>query len=378
MGNSLQQLADGISLIASADTWIEGNAIQQLHTTAKLSGMQQVVGMPDLHPGRGYPVGAAFFSTQRFYPALIGNDIGCGMSLWRTSLDRAKHPADKLEKRLGNIDGPLDDGWDEQIAALNLPHTGFESSLGTIGGGNHFAEIQQIDEIYDADSLEALQLDKRKLLLLVHSGSRGLGQLILRQHVDRFSHDGLPEGSAEAEAYLAQHAVALRFAEANRQLIGLRMLERLRAEGESVLDIHHNLLAPTRIGEQSGWLHRKGATPSDAGPVVIPGSRGDYSYLVMPVADPCSLFSLAHGAGRKWMRSECKDRLSSRYTVAQLAKTALGNRVVCKDRQLIFEEAPEAYKSITTIIESLQQAGLIQLIARLKPVLSYKTHGECC
>ena len=106
--------------------------------------------------------------------------------------------------------------------------------------------------------------------------------------------------------------------------------------------------------------------------MVIPGSRGDYSYLVEPVASEASLWSLAHGAGRKWMRSECRERLSRRYAIEQLARTALGSRVICDDRDLIFEEAPEAYKSIGTVIAALQGAGLIRVLARLKPLLTYK------
>ncbi|MFX8293439.1 RtcB family protein, partial [Acinetobacter baumannii] len=74
--------------------------------------------MPDLHPGRGYPVGAAFFSVGRLYPALIGGDIGCGMTLWATDLDANKVSLDKLDKRLGNIDTPLDESWRERVAAL--------------------------------------------------------------------------------------------------------------------------------------------------------------------------------------------------------------------------------------------------------------------
>lgn len=376
MGNSIQQLSDGVSLIATEKTWIEGSAIQQLQTSAQLPGMQRVVGMPDLHPGRGYPVGAAFFSVGRFYPALIGNDIGCGMSLWRTSLDRSKLPIDKLEKRLGNIDGPLEEDWQETIASFGLAGTGFESSLGTIGGGNHFVELQTIDESYDIDTLNSLEIDKKRLLLLVHSGSRGLGQQILRQHVDHFSHHGLVENTAESDDYLEQHAQALRFAHANRHLIAMRMLENLRGEGVPLLDVDHNLLSRATVGRTQGWLHRKGATPSEAGLVVIPGSRGDYSYLVEPLPDEVSLFSLAHGAGRKWMRSECKDRLSARFTVQQLERTALGGRVVCGDKRLMFEEAPDAYKPVDSIIESLREAGLIRLLARLKPVLTYKTCGE--
>lgn len=115
MGNFIQLLADNISLVAAADTWIEGNAIQQLQTTAKLPAMVKVVGMPDLHPGRGYPIGAAFFSVGHFYPALVGGDIGCGMSLWQTDLKSVGVNLDKLEKRLGYIDRPLTNEESEHL-----------------------------------------------------------------------------------------------------------------------------------------------------------------------------------------------------------------------------------------------------------------------
>lgn len=374
----IQILSERVTLVASDDTWIEGNAIQQLHTTAKLPGMQHVVGLPDLHPGRGYPVGAAFFSAQRLYPALIGGDIGCGMALWATDLAAGKVAADKLEKRLGNIDTPLDDSWQRLVDELATAGVGHRNALGTIGGGNHFAEVQRIDEVLDAEAVSGLGLDVKKLLLLVHSGSRGLGRAILEEHVRAHGHGGLEEGSIECDAYLAQHEGALQFAYANRELIARRMLDRLGANGERVLDVHHNLLAPKTMGGQAGWLHRKGATPADAGLVVIPGSRGDYSYLVAPIASASSLYSLAHGAGRKWMRSECKDRLVKRYTPAQLSKTRFGSHVVCQDKQLIYEEAPEAYKPVDSIIASLEQAGLLKVLARLRPVLTYKTRGECC
>ena len=145
MGNCIQALSESVTLIASDDTWIEGNAIQQLHTTARLAGMRRVAGMPDLHPGRGYPVGAAFFSTGRLYPALIGGDIGCGMSLWSTGIDARKAATAKLEKRLGDIDGPLDDSWQPLVDELAPADVGHRQALGTIGGGNHFAELQRID-----------------------------------------------------------------------------------------------------------------------------------------------------------------------------------------------------------------------------------------
>lgn len=162
------------------------------------------------------------------------------------------------------------------------------------------------------------------------------------------------------------------------------MLECLNASGESVLDVNHNLVSKHSSLSANGkeqWIHRKGATPADQGLVMIPGSRGDYSYLVKPKLDTeashDSLYSLAHGAGRKWIRSECKARLSNRYKKSDLARTSFGSRVICKNTDLIFEEAPEAYKSIDSVIEAMQEAELIETIARFKPVLTYKTQGGC-
>lgn len=381
MGNFVKHVSDRACVVASDATWMEDAAIAQLITTSQLEGMQRVAGMPDLHPGRGYPVGAAFFSTNLFYPALVGNDIGCGMALWQTDLRASAVKLDKLEKRVGNIDGPIQDAdaVARAMADADVQPSGHEASLGTIGGGNHFAEFQQVDTVHAPDALATLGIDKQHLLLLVHSGSRGLGERILRQHVNAFGHRGLETDTPEAAAYLAQHDAALRFARCNRQLVAQRLLANVRADGRCVLDVHHNFVASANIHGQSGWLHRKGATPSDQGAVLIPGSRGDYSYLVRPTL-LChdTLLSLAHGAGRKWIRSACKDRLFKLMTPTQMGRTALGSRVICNDKQLIFEEAPQAYKGIDSVVQALVGAGLVELLARTKPVLTYKTRGECC
>ena len=155
--------------------------------------MRRVAGMPDLHPGRGYPVGAAFFSTGRLYPALIGGDIGCGMSLWSTGIDARKAATAKLEKRLGDIDGPLDDSWQPLVDELAPADVGHRQALGTIGGGNHFAELQRIDTVCDPQAVDALGLDLDRLVLLVHSGSRGLGRAILEEHVSGTATTALPK-----------------------------------------------------------------------------------------------------------------------------------------------------------------------------------------
>ncbi|MBQ4811804.1 RNA ligase RtcB family protein [Pseudoalteromonas luteoviolacea] len=386
MGNSVQKITENTTLIASDDTWIEGQAIQQLVKTSQLAGMHHVAGMPDLHPGRGYPIGAAFFTQDKIYPALVGNDIGCGMSLWQTSVKVAKVNLDKLTKKFAHVEQPLDASWEQIIQTRktekNIVTHRFDQALGTIGGGNHFAEFQAIDEVYDQSTLESLGLNKKQLQLLVHSGSRGLGQSILVNHIEHHNHDGLHINEASFQDYITAHDEALRWAELNRELIALRFLDAIRATGHCTLDINHNLVCETRIGNTLGWLHRKGATPSDKGCVVIPGSRGDYSYLVRPITGTseqahANLLSLAHGAGRKWKRGDCQGRLSHKYKRDDLYRTALGSRVICGNKELLYDEAPQAYKKCETIISDLIDAKLIEVIARLRPVLTFKTNGSC-
>jgi release factor H-coupled RctB family protein len=394
MGNFVQKISDRVTIIASERLWLEDAALQQAKTTSQLAGMRRVVGLPDLHPGRGYPVGAAFFSSARLYPALVGNDIGCGMALWQTDIVAGKAKLDKMDKQIGNLDDIVDDAewallgerFEAPRAALRalMVDAGLDPvhlrSLGTIGRGNHFAELQVIDAVEAPDVLATTALALKCLQLLVHSGSRGLGQQVLRAHVDAFSHAGLAEGSDAAAAYLLQHDAAVRFAELNRAVIAARIFQRLRCRYEPVSDINHNTVTAYEADGIKGWLHRKGATPSDQGLVMLPGSRDDYSYLLEPVpaAGPLSLHSLAHGAGRKWMRTDCKGRLERIATPAQLSRTAMGGRVICNDRALIYEEAPQAYKNVDSVLGSLVGAGLVRVVSRSKPVLTYKTRGECC
>ena len=163
-------------------------------------------------------------------------------------------------------------GWRKTCRQHFAQHP-WHNSLGSIGGGNHFAELQQIDQIIDAELFARAGLDAQHLQLLVHSGSRGLGQSILQRHIASFSHHGLPEGSDDALRYIAEHDDALAFARINRQLIALRIMQQVKATGSPVLDVAHNFVTASQIGDQHGWLHRKGATPDDNGLVIIPGSQ---------------------------------------------------------------------------------------------------------
>lgn len=389
MGKSVQEITPRVSLIASKETWIEDLAVQQLIKTSELVDMQRVAGMPDLHPGRGYPVGAAFFTTNKIYPALVGNDIGCGMSLWQTNHSVAKVKLDKIVKKFTHIEEPLSQEWQEFVEKRKIQKSitldSFDQSLGTIGGGNHFAEFQAIDRVYDESAVQALAIDKKQLQLLVHSGSRGLGQSILVEHVKVHNHDGLHVASESFENYMASHDEAVRWAELNRELIALRFLDALNISGDCKLDVNHNLVSSKKIGDIKGWLHRKGATPSDQGMVMIPGSRGDFSYLVKPMNMThenieqfnVSLFSLAHGAGRKWKRGECHGRLGHKFKREDLYRTALGSRVICGNKTLLYDEAPQAYKKCETVVSDLVDAGLVEVVARLRPVVTFKTNGDC-
>jgi release factor H-coupled RctB family protein len=121
-------------------------------------------------------------------------------------------------------------------------------------------------------------------------------------------------------------------------------------------------------------MHRKGASPSDEGLIIIPGSRGDNSYIVKPTGDGVdNLFSLAHGAGRAISRSEAKEKMFRKYKNSDMTKTKFQSKVICGDKDLLFEEAPEAYKNIENVVADLVSFGLCKIIAVMKPVATFKT-----
>src|SRR3989454_10582886 len=186
-----------VKIIAVPKTWIEGDVVQQLKKPAELPGMVRAVGMPDLHTGRGSPVGAAFVSKGRFYPHLVGNDIGCGMGHWQTDIEKRKAKRDKMVSRLKGLELPWDGDTSGWLAGYQIEAEGEDRALGTIGGGNHFAELQSVERITDASAFAALGLDEKRLCLLVHSGSRGYGEAGLRRPTARIGGGG---GGATAQA----------------------------------------------------------------------------------------------------------------------------------------------------------------------------------
>ena len=380
-----------VRVIASAKSWIEGEAVRQLYAAAKLPGVRHAVGLPDLHPGKFAPVGAAFVTEGVIYPHLIGGDVGCGMALSKTGLLRRKAKLDRWAGLRFDLEHPWEGDVQERLGSEGLCTTQFADSFGTLGGGNHFAELQAVEKVFDKDAFAGLGLAKDELVALVHSGSRGLGQAVLEIHIEGHGANSVAAESDAATSYLLLHDHAVNWAKASRALIAERFIGALGGMSDPVLDSCHNSvscrsvndpLAPNggegarRAGEglsETVWLHRKGAAPSDKGSVLIPGSRGTFSYLVQPTGDQsANAWSIAHGAGRKWTRSESRLRVRERFHRDELVQTGLGGRVICEERDLLYEEAPMAYKNIETVIADLVDAGLVTVIATLRPLLTYK------
>jgi len=365
--------APEVRLLASPGTWIDDEAVRQLYACARLAGMRQITGLPALHPGKGYPTGAAFVTEDVIYPTLIGADIGCGLALFKTDLARRRIDLDRWAEVRFELEHPWHEDVGEVIAASELESTAFDEGLGTLGGGGHFVELQALEQVHDRMAAAQLGLDRSELLLLVHSGSHRVGQAIFEDHVEQHGARGLAADSDAATRYLLEHDRAVRWAQVSRGLLARRFLGDLQASGECLLDAAHNRLGCRQDASGTLWIHRRGAVAAE-GPVVIAGTRGTFTYLVKPhQATLEHAWSLVPGAGRKWSRTESRARMRERFHRAELEETGLGSRVLCSDRDLLYEEAPGAYKNIETIIADLAAAGLLSVIASLRPVLTYKT-----
>ncbi|CAI2364131.1 unnamed protein product [Moneuplotes crassus] len=399
------------------------------------------IGMPDLHPGRGYPIGSSIITNEVIYPPLIGTDIGCGMSFIKTPIPSSKIKTKAIEKwakRLRSIDTYLECDheelanfefkWatEENVPALKEFGKEFFNQIGTIGAGNHFCELQVFEEILDQEEFEKANFTEDSAYLLVHSGSRGYGKHVLDKFITEYQQNGVKgfePDTPEYDQYLQEHDDACNFAKRNRACIAMRFIKELLGDSEALdeaegefnqeetkidvqtdikildrldcsIDIWHNymeieekLIPTTQVDpldedwkscdliKQKVVIHRKGATPADKGYVVIPGSRGSYSYLVKPLEENAWLsgYSLAHGAGRKMSRSKALAKGKHTHkNIESLLKTPLENRVVCENKDLLYEEAPEAYKKVEDVVSDLEYFNLIKIIAVLKPVMTYK------
>ncbi|WP_204944185.1 RNA ligase RtcB family protein [Micromonospora luteifusca] len=356
-----------VTVFASPGSWIESAALAQCQQVAALDGMVHVAAMPDLHPGKGAPIGAAMASTV-LYPFLVGSDIGCGIAVFPIKLKRAV--PERLAARFPDLDRALDPEQDADDPAWvvvpgDVP-AGHLDGLGTVGRGNHFVELARVDTVFDASHASRLGLSAGDLVLIVHSGSRGLGERILRAHTEVHGAGAAPDPAA----YLARHDEAVRWGSLNRRVLAARVAYALGAEPcEPIVDECHNLVE-VRDGV---YLHRKGAAPGDGRDVLVAGTRGTASYLVAAHAGPEANHSVAHGAGRKMSRADALRRGRAKHTVEELRRTPVGSLVVCGERQLLFEEAPTAYKRIEQVIADLVEHRLATPVVSTIPLVTYKT-----
>ncbi len=352
----------------SPQTWIEGAALQQLKTVAALPGVTSVAAFPDLHPGKYGPTGIAVLS-ERLHPQLIGNDIGCGMSLFELDLPLRKLRIDKAVECLRRIEAEDVDPH-AALAASDLPTDLYPEALGTIGGGNHFCELQAVDQ---TDAAGEGLFDRQKLYLLVHSGSRGLGAFVFGQMLDLQSAvtAGLDPESAEGRSWRRQHDLCVTWASLNRRLIADRAASALRSEARLVADVPHNLVRD----RADGFVHHKGSAAVRAGDLApIAGSRASLSYVVRALdGTGPSLGGISHGAGRKYDRATMHGRAGrNRSERDALLRNAWGGQLICELRNLIIEEAASAYKDAGQVVQDLADAGLVATLAAMKSLVTYK------
>lgn len=408
MGNPIQAPSPTIEVVGGPGVHIEGDAVSQLRRVAGLPGCVRAVGMPDLHPGPGIPIGMAAASVSHVHPTLVGSDAGCGVTA--AVARRLVQPG----KRLRRIDrataepagfdldplAALEAAWHggpQGLAALPecpdefrawvdgvswgrtpgpsgplpdaLREARFGEALGTIGGGNHFVELARVDRVLEDDALPGLH--RGAYVVLAHSGSRGLGYALIQRWYERPLHE--PD---EVARYLGELAGCCRFAQANRALLVWRVLGAVgsgRADRVGgTLDLVHNDVSRGPEPE-APWVHRKGAAPAEAGALTITlGSRGAPSWILRGRGDQAHLCSVAHGAGRQIPRAEAKGRLSHRYRRAELGRSKGGGQVLCDRSDLLWEEHPDVYKPVEPVVAALEQAGIATRVASLVPEVTVK------
>ena len=427
---------------AMLESILRDRSLEQLVNVAALPGIRKyAIAMPDVHEGYGFPIGgvaAVDAKDGAVSPGGIGYDINCGVRLLRSTktfeeiqplLQKLAHSVAREVPsgvgRGGNVrlkgedfDRVLRDGAARAVEmgygeAEDLKH--IESGgrldgadpnavshaarerghdqLGTIGSGNHFVEIDRVDEIYDVDEAERLGIARGNIVIQIHTGSRGLGHQVatdsLRVMTKAMAKYGIeipdrelacaPLSSGEGQHYLRAMAAAANFAFANRQLITAAIrrawLHELPDDRiEIVYDVAHNVAKVERypdVGEVV--VHRKGATRAFPGqPVLIPGSMGTASYLLMGLdgAMQQSFGSSCHGAGRMMSRTKARQQINAEELRGRLKK--LGVIAEAGSSKGLVEEAPEAYKDIDAVVDVVAKAGIAKKIARFRPVAVVK------
>jgi tRNA-splicing ligase RtcB len=443
----------------------EDNAPEQVANVATLPGIVgYAMAMPDIHWGYGFPIGgvAAFDPDQGgvVSPGGVGFDINCGVRLLKTDLeerdlrDKLRLAVDALFDAvpcgMGSKGGlelsdsdltdlldrgagwAVDHGWATEADREHMEDQGAiagadarqvhdrarvrgRRSLGSLGSGNHFLELQVVDKTWDDAACKAYGVELGQVTILIHTGSRGLGHQVCEDHVKDLQAVSARHGIAladrqlacapldtpEAERYMAAMAAAANFAFGNRSVITTHVRETLgRVFGggrdglgiDVVYDVCHNIAKMedhvVPAGADAGrkrrlCVHRKGATrafgpghpdvPADyraAGqPVMVPGDMGRMSFLLAAQegAMATSFGSSCHGAGRHMSRSEAKRSWSGTALLRELWERD-GIYVRAATPDVAAEEAPDAYKDVSQVVDSVEMAGIARKAARMRPL----------
>jgi tRNA-splicing ligase RtcB len=345
--------------------------------------------MPDCHQGYGMPIGGVIACADAVIPNAVGVDIGCGMGAVRTTAMAAETTRSQVERIVDGLRERIpvgfehhgtDQGWDGFDEAPETPVVqqqlrSARRQLGTLGGGNHFIEIQAGDDGH--------------VWLMLHSGSRNFGyqiakhfnqlavELCRRWHSAlpaRTGEDGLaflPTDSDEGMEYVRCMEYALAFAQANRAAMMAVFKEvahdLLGCDFAEEINIHHNFARLENHFSKNVWVHRKGATPAFEDQMgIIPGSMGSRSYLVRGLGNPESFCSCSHGAGRKMGRAEFCRTHTEEQCEADMEGIVFGGWSRDRKGKVDISEAPGAYKDIDEVIAA--EADLVEVAVRLKPL----------
>ena len=348
--------------------------------------------MPDVHGGMGMPIGGVLASKKVVVPNAVGVDIGCGMCAVKTNLMADEISKDLMRKNImSGIRQRIPLGMDhhkdlqdeslmpqghdiDNLHVVSRQYVSARRQVGTLGGGNHFIELQRDDDGY--------------LWIMLHSGSRNLGKQVgdyynkMAKELNAMYHTAvdtswqmhfLPLGSKEFTSYWKEMSYCVDFALCNRQLMMDRIKEIIsdaipEVEFEPMINIAHNYAAWEHHYGDDVIVHRKGAVRARAGEIgIIPGSQGTSSYIVEGLGCPESFMSSSHGAGRLMSRTEAIKTLSLKKEIEMLDSKGIIHGIRSQNH---LDEAASAYKNIDEVMAN--QQDLVKIVTRLSPLAVVK------
>ncbi|TDB92262.1 RtcB family protein [Actinomadura sp. 7K534] len=375
---------------------VEDQALDQLRNVSALPWVEGLAVMPDVHYGKGATVGSVIAMKDAVSPAAVGVDIGCGMTAAKSSLTVEDMPDDLSRLRAGlekaipvgrgshreavdpsALPNLKERGWYDFWDAFDGLHLGVQSRLGrarsqmgTLGGGNHFLELCADDD--------------GAIWLVLHSGSRNIGNELAERHIEaarKLPHNqDLPDddlavfvaGTPKMDAYRHDLFWAQEYARRNRavmmalaQNVVTRRFAGQRCRWEQAISCHHNYVAEEEYGGVELLVTRKGAIRAGAGDLgIIPGSMATGTYIVRGLGNETAYNSASHGAGRRMSRNKARKH----FTVDDLVEQTRG--VECRKDSGVIDEIPGAYKDLETVMEA--QSDLVEVVAHLRQLICVK------